>query len=251
MFTDSHAHLTSESLYPHADALIARAKSARVETIVNICTNESTLQRGLELAKRYNSIHNTAATTPHDVDREGESFFPLVVKHVKELVAIGETGLDYHYSHSAHETQKKFLRRYLHLALEHSLPVVIHCRDAFADFFEIIDSDYRNAPGVLHCFTGTLQEAEGVLNRGWYLSLSGIVTFKKSQELREVAKMTPLNRLLIETDAPYLAPQSKRGLQNEPAFLPETAQVIAEAKGVELEQLTQATTENAKRLFKL
>lgn len=251
MYTDSHAHLTSDALYPHIDALLQRAQDARVNAIINICTNETTLQRGLELSRRYPWVRNSAATTPHDVDKEGESFFPQVVRHAKELVAIGETGLDYHYSHSAPETQKRFLRRYLQLALETKLPIIIHCREAFADFFEIIDSDYPNAPGVLHCFTGTLKEAEEVIKRGWHLSLSGIATFKKSTELREAAKITPLSQLLIETDAPYLAPQSKRGLQNEPAFLIETARIIAEAKGIDPAELAAATTKNAKTLFKL
>jgi TatD DNase family protein len=251
MFTDSHAHLTSDSLYPEAEALLQRAKEANVGAIINICTNETTMLRGLQLSKQYPWVYNSAATTPHDVDKEGETFFPQVVKNAKDLVAIGETGLDYYYTHSTPENQKKYLRRYLQLALSLRLPVIIHCREAFADFFEIIDSDYPNAPGVLHCFTGTLKEAEGVLSRGWYLSLSGIATFKKSGELREAAKITPLDRLLIETDAPYLAPQSRRGQQNEPSFLPETAQVIAEAKKIELSELAKATTANAKRLFKL
>ena len=183
------------------------------------------------------------------MDKEGESFFPLVVKHAKELVAIGETGLDYHYSFSTPDNQKKYLRLYLKLALETKLPIIIHCREAFADFFEIIDSRLPGCPGVLHCFTGTLKEAEEVLKRGWYLSLSGIATFKKSTELREVAKITPLDQLLIETDAPHLAPQSKRGLQNEPAYLLETAQMIAAAKGIDVIQLAQSTTANAKSLF--
>ncbi len=251
MYTDSHAHLTSDALFPEVSALLERAVAAQVQPIINICTDEITLQRGLELSKKYPFVYNSAATTPHDVDKEGESFFPQVVKHVKDLVAIGETGLDYHYSYSAPETQKKFLRRYLELALKAELPVIIHCREAFTDFFEIIDADYRHAPGVLHCFTGTLREAEEVIKRGWYLSLSGIATFKKSQELREVAKITPLNQLLIETDAPYLAPQSKRGRQNEPSYLPETAQTLADAKGISIADLTKATTENAKKLFKL
>lgn len=249
MYTDSHAHLTSDALYPGVDDLIQRALDAKVTTLINICTDEITLERGLELAKRYPFIYNTASTTPHDVDKEGESFFPLVVKHAKDLVAIGETGLDYYYHHSAPETQKKFLRRYLKLALETNLPTVIHCRDAFADFFEIIDSDYKDAPGILHCFTGTLKEAEEVIKRNWYLSLSGITTFKKSTELREVAKITPLDRLLIETDSPYLAPQSKRGRQNEPAYITETAQILAEVKQIDPTLLAQATTENAKRVF--
>lgn len=251
MYTDSHAHITSDALFPEIDALLDRAKEAKVQTILNICTDAKTLERGLEISKRYPWVYNSAATTPHDVDKEGEELFPLMERAAKSgaLVAVGETGLDYFYSHSSPQNQKQFLRRYLHLALECKLPVIIHCREAFADFFEMIDSEYRDAPGVLHCFTGTLREAEEVIKRGWYLSLSGIVTFKKSEELREVAKMAPLDRLLIETDAPYLAPQSQRGKQNEPSYLPETAKLIASIKTIDLEELGKATSENAKRLF--
>jgi TatD DNase family protein len=256
-FIDSHAHLTSSAVYPEVDEVLVRAKTAGLEAIVNICTDALTLERGIELAKKYPWIYNTAATTPHDVEKEGEQMFSGIAQHARSgnLVAIGETGLDYHYNHSAPEIQRHFLKRYLHLALECHLPIVIHCRDAFKDFFEILDAEYlvnnRHAPGVLHCFTGTIEEAQEVLDRGWYLSLSGIVTFKKSEELREVAKMTPLSQLLIETDTPYLAPQGKRGRQNEPSYLPETASLVAKVKNIPLEELAKATVANAMNLFQI
>lgn len=254
---DSHAHLTSEAIYPDVDLVISRAQSASVSTIVNICTDALTLERGIELASRYPSIYNTASTTPHDVGKEGESVFPLVKKaaFAGHLVAIGETGLDYHYTHSPKEIQQDFLRRYLHLALECHLPVVIHCRDAFADFFSILDQEYvvngKHQKGVLHCFTGTIEEASEVLKRGWYLSISGIATFKKSEQLRDVVRMAPIEQLLIETDTPYLAPNSHRGKSNEPAYLVETAQLVATVKELSLEAVALATTENAKTLFNL
>lgn len=255
-FIDSHAHLTS-TVYPQVNELLSRAQQAGISAIVNICTDHETLDRGIALRQSYPWVYNTAATTPHDVEKEGESEFDKIARHARSgnLAAIGETGLDYHYHHSPKETQQLFLRRYLKLALECRLPVVIHCREAFADLFAILDEEYKvnglHAPGVLHCFTGTLEEARQVIERGWYLSLSGIVTFKKSDELREAAKIVPLDRLLIETDTPYLAPQGRRGQQNEPAFLPETAACIALARGISLENVAQATAENAKRLFKL
>ncbi len=254
-YFDSHAHLTSQSVYDRIDEILVNAKAAGVTNIVNICTDEETLMKGLDLVKAYPWVYNVASTTPHDVDKEGELLFPLMAKHARngDLVAVGETGLDYYYDHSKPETQQKFLKKYLHLALECKLPVVIHCREAFADFFDIIDSEYvvngKHAPGVLHCFTGTLAEAEEVIKRGWYLSLSGIVTFKKSEVLREVAKMIPLNQLFIETDAPFLAPQSRRGKINEPAYVVETAQKIAEIKGISLEELARVTKENAETFF--
>lgn len=256
-YIDSHAHLTSDALFPTVDALLERAQEAGVIGVINICTDVETLVRGIALSKRYPWVYNTAATTPHDVEKEGELYFDAIAAHArrKDLVALGETGLDYFYAHSPVETQKKFLRRYLQLALECQLPIVIHCREAFADFFEILDAEYKCgsawAPGVLHCFTGTIQEAEQVINRGWYLSLSGIVTYKKSEELRLVAKTVPLSQLLIETDSPYLAPQKHRGKTNEPAFLSNTAEVIAAAKGISLAEVAKAAVANAKRVFSL
>lgn len=256
-FFDSHAHLTGDALIEKVDALIQRAQAIGVNRIVNICTNQVSLERGLELAARQPAILNAAATTPHDVEAEGDEVFHLMTASAREsrLVAVGETGLDYYYEHSDRTIQKDFLRRYLHLALECRLPVIIHCREAFADFFDILDAEYtvngRTGPGVLHCFTGTLSEAEGVLKRGFYLSLSGIVTYKKSEALRQVAKMVPLDRLLVETDAPFLAPQSHRGQVNEPAFLSETCSVIAAVRGVSVAEVASATYINASRVFGL
>jgi TatD DNase family protein len=257
VFTDSHAHLTSSVVFNQVDELIEHAQHAGVNRIVNICTDLLTLERGLILSKKYPWIYQAAATTPHDVEKEGEAVFETMATAARtgHLKAIGETGLDYFYEHSNRAIQQQFLRRYLHLALECQLPTVIHCREAFADFFEILDSEYQQnghyAPGVLHCFTGTMQEAEEVIKRGWMLSLSGIVTFKKSLELQEVAKEVPLNQLLIETDTPYLAPQAYRGKTNEPAYLVETARFIAKIKNITLEEVAQATSSNASLLFNI
>ena len=183
--------------------------------------------------------------------------FPYFAKLAKEgsLVAIGETGLDYFYEHSNKRLQKKFLIQYLHLALETNLPVVIHCRDAFEDLFEIADAEYtvssQSAPLLLHCFTGDKEIAKKALDRGWYLSFSGIVTFKKSESLREAANYVPLDQMLIETDSPYLAPQSRRGKVNFPSYLPETAEKLAILKGVSLDHFAKMTSQNASHFFKL
>lgn len=248
-FFDSHAHLSS---LPHVEEILARAKKEQITHILNICTDKTTLEEGMLLAKKHPYILNAGATTPHDVATEGALFFPLFEKAAreKELVAVGETGLDYHYEHSPIDLQKQFLVKYLLLAATTKLPVIFHCRDAFDDLFSIVDYEYpKTAPAILHCFTGSVQEAEEVLKRGWFLSLSGIVTFKKSETLREVAKMVPLSQLLIETDTPFLAPQSQRGKQNEPAFMVETARCIANVKNISIEEVARATFENAKRLM--
>lgn len=257
MLIDSHAHLTSPVVFEQIDSVLERAQQAGVNDIVNICTDPLSLERGLALSHRFPWIYQAAATTPHDVEKEGEQVFEMMAASARagQLKAVGETGLDYHYEHSNRAIQKEFLRRYLHLALECKLPVIIHCREAFEDLFEILDSEYlingRHAHGVLHCFTGTLAEAEGVIKRGWMLSLSGIVTFKKSNELQEVARDVPLEQLLIETDTPYLAPRKHRGKQNEPAFLVETAHFIADLQKIPFEEFAKATAGNARRLFAL
>ncbi len=247
---DSHAHLTSPDVLPHVEPILLRAKAAGVTHILNICTDPESLRQGILLASQHPHIRNAGATTPHDVAAEGESAFPLFEAAAREgkLSAVGETGLDYHYDYSPKALQQTFLKRYLRLAAETRLPVIFHCREAFADLFAIADAEYAG-PAILHCFTGTFAEAQGVLKRGWYLSLSGIVTFKKSEMLREAAKLVPLSQLLIETDTPYLAPQSRRGKPNEPAFLPETAACIAEAKGISVDEVARASSENARKAF--
>lgn len=256
-FVDSHAHVTSQGFEGQEPHLIEAALQANVRKIVNICTDVKSLEKGLQLAQEFPGFFNTASTTPHDVLQEGESFFPLVRDCAKKgmLRGIGETGLDYHYEHSPRALQKHYLAKYLNLAAEFQLPVVIHCREAFQDFFDILDIEYssngKHLPGVLHCFTGTLQEAEEVLKRGWYLSLSGIVTFKKSVDLKQVAEMVPLEQLLIETDSPYLAPQKQRGKVNQPAFVVEVADCIAQIKNIPVDEVAKHTSSNAENLFKL
>lgn len=247
---DSHAHLTCDPLYKEIDILVERAKKAGLTKIVNICTDPLTLERGVAYAKKEPMIVNVGSTTPHDVEKEGEECFPLFEKHARagDFVAIGETGLDYYYQHADRSVQQHFLRRYLRLAGELSLPVVIHCRDAFDDFLSILKKEF-NGQGILHCFTGTMQEAYAVLDQGFYISFSGIVTFKRSEELQKVAKMVPIERLLIETDAPYLAPHPNRGKQNEPAFLTYTAAFLAHLKGISQEELAEITARNADEVF--
>ena len=249
MFIDSHAHLTSPQVVDHVEEMLQRAQQNKVEKIVNICTDEETLKKGLLLSERHPWVFNAAATTPHDVAKEGDSFFPIVEQHVKELVALGETGLDYHYQHSPQEVQKKFLQKYFELAKKVKLPLIFHCRDAFSDLFEMADVSYSGLPAVLHCFTGTVEEAKKCLARGWLISFSGIITFKKSEALREVVAYVPLDRMVIETDTPYLAPQSKRGKLNEPGYVGEVAAAIAHVKHISVEEVAKATSFNASQFF--
>ncbi len=251
MYLDSHAHISSDALFEKVDDLRKRALVAGVEGIVNICTDEKSLERGILMKGGSPEVVLTASTTPHDVEKEGESFFPKVEEAAKKglLQAIGETGLDYYYEHSPRELQKKYLVKYFGLAKEVNLPVVFHCRDAFSDLFSIAKAEYPKKTALLHCFTGTLEEAKKVLDFGWYISFSGIITFKRSHELREVVKYVPLERMMIETDSPYLAPQSKRGKENEPSFITETAALVAELKGVSVQEVAKQTKVNARSFF--
>ncbi len=229
-----------------------RAQKANISKLINICTDPPSLKEGLLLQEQFpHFLYTTAATTPHDVEKEGESFFPLVEAAIQEqkLIAIGETGLDYFYEHSPKQTQQEFLSRYLALALQTKLPIIFHCREAFEDLFSIATREYPSDKVLLHCFTGTLEEAKRGLELGWMISFSGIITFKKSETLREVARYVPLDRILIETDAPYLAPLSRRGKQNEPSYLAETAECIASLKGISFETIASHTTRNARQFF--
>lgn len=253
MFIDSHAHLTCDALYFDLDQIIERAREAGVEKIINICTDEKTLERGKLAKKRFPLIENVGATTPHDVEELGEKEFTLFehAAQAGDLIAIGETGLDYYYQDLPKTMQQDLFIRYIMLAKQYHLPLVIHCREAFSDLFAIADREYGSEKLLLHCFTGTLKEAFQAIDRGWKISLSGIVTFKKSEALREVAKAIPMEHLFIETDSPYLAPQSKRGQRCEPAFAYETLTIIAALKQCSVEELGKVTMENTRLFFSL
>jgi TatD DNase family protein len=248
---DTHAHLTSDELFFQLDGIISRAKKAGLKKIFNIATDIKTFDRGIELQKREAMIANIAATTPHDVEKEGELFFPIVKEAALrgELIGIGETGLDYFYEHSPVLTQQHYLRKYIELANEVNLPIVIHCREAFADLFKVFDECGSKVPTVLHCFTGTKEEALECVRRGWIVSFSGIVTYKKSVDLRETFKTIPDENIFVETDAPFLAPQSIRGKCNEPAFIVETVEVMAQLKGYSAAKMGQIPFDNAQRIF--
>ena len=248
---DSHAHLTDKRVLPDLDAVVQRAKQAGMTHIINICTDLDSLKKGLALSRSSPWIRTAAATTPHDAHQENPDF-RLALKTAAEeetLVAIGETGLDYHYYPETSKIQRKLLEWHIDLAFERNLPLIIHCREAFKDLFDVLK--HCSIPTLLHCFTGTLDEAEKALDRGWSLSFSGIITFKNSRSLLEIATKVPLDRLLIETDTPYLAPVPFRGKPCEPSFLIETAKVLAEGRDLSLEALLKATSENALSFFRL
>ena len=232
---DVHCHLSHEKYPIDQRSLIAReAFQTGVEKIAVVSTGREQLTDALELQDQFGTdrIKLIAATPPHDIVGADDPLFDDICALAKEkrLSAIGETGLEYFYCPETKIFQKKALYRYIECALSFDLPLAIHCRDAFSDMIPIINTyrqENRPLKGMIHCFTGSLEEAQKLLELGWYLSLSGIVTFPKSTELQEVAKAIPLDRILLETDAPYLAPKQKRGQENRPAYLVYTAEFVA------------------------
>ena len=255
---DAHAHLTGRE-DPDLEALLDRAKKAGVKAIVNVCCDENDLERGLALAKKVQDpkIVTIGAITPHDAAKDMSLFFAKVQEALdkKLLAAVGETGLDYFYMHAPKDSQHLAFKKHIELACDYHLPLVIHCRDAFSDLFSILDEEKRRRQSMpkvmIHCFTGTEVEAKEIIARGWYLSLSGCVTYPKNNVLHKVASSCPLDRLLVETDSPFLAPTPYRGKKNEPAYIKETVQFIAACCGISIELLALKTCENAQTFFDL
>jgi len=263
MFFDSHCHLTSDELAPDFAGVLMRARVAGVTHFLNIGddldSSRAALQQARESDKHGVSMHATAGFHPQNAARfDADSVARLRdLAAQSEIVAIGEIGLDWVYdeTHAQHpgatrEVQERVFRAQIELALELDLPVVIHNRDADDDLLRIVES-YSDLRGVFHCFGSSIEVARRVLQRGFHLGFTGLVTFKNADAVRAVAKMCPLDRLLIETDAPYLAPIPFRGKTNEPAFLPRIAQQIAALHNATIQQIAKTSTTSARRLFNL
>jgi TatD DNase family protein len=253
MLVDHHCHLDFPDFGPDLDGVVGRARSAGVGMIVSISTRIRRFDGLLEIAERYPQVFCSVGTHPHyahtelDVPVEG---IVRLAQHPK-VVAIGEAGLDYFYDKSPREAQATGFRSHIAAAQATGLPLVIHARDADADVAATLEEEMARKPfaAVLHCFTGGPELARRALAIGLYVSFSGILTFKKSDALREIARTVPLDRLLVETDAPYLAPGKFRGKRNEPAYVAETARELARVKGVSEGEIARATTENFFRLY--
>ncbi len=248
---DSHCHLDFADFGGELDEVVARARDAGVRTMVTICTKLHEFERVRAIAEHYDDIWCSVGVHPHEADRE-EGASALVEQAAHDVVvAIGETGLDYYYQHSVRDSQKRSFREHIAAARETGLPLIVHTRDADDDTVSILRDEYEKAPftGVIHCFSTSRELAEKALEIGFYISLSGIVTFRRAEELRAIVRDLPMDRLLVETDAPYLAPMPNRGKRNEPAFVRHIAEVVAREKAVSLESLADSTTENFFRLF--
>src|SRR6195256_4773221 len=256
-FIDSHCHIDGPEYDADREEVVARARDAGVTTMLNVGTGDphsGAFERAVELAEKHSEIYAAVGVHPHDAklfDDAAKQRLLNLVRRSERVIAWGEIGLDYHYDHSPRDTQREVFRRQLRLAREQNLPVVIHSRNADEDTISILSEEltgYQRA-GVLHCFGGSLAMAKRAIELGFFISFAGNLTFKKAEDLREVARQLPLGRLLIETDCPYLTPIPFRGKRNEPARVVETARCLAGIHHRELEEIARTTTENFGRLF--
>lgn len=258
MYIDSHAHIEMSDFDPDREAVIQRALDAGVEIIV--CVGDGDVANdshdaACRLADEHPFIYTTVGVHPHEarlLDDELYAKLKDLSQHPK-VIAWGEIGLDYHYDNSPRDVQREAFRKQLRMARERLLPISIHTREAETDTLAILDDEWKDSGlgGVIHCFSGTRAFAEAAVELGFLISFSGVITFKKAEDLRETARRLAIDKLLIETDSPFLAPVPYRGRRNEPAYVVETARAIAELRGTAAEEIGRVTSENFARLFKL
>ena len=256
---DSHCHIDGPEFDVDREEVIARAREAGVRTMLNVGTGEpesGSFERAVELSEKHEGVYAAVGVHPHDAklfDDAAEQRLVNLVKQSGRVVAWGEIGLDYHYDHSPREVQRDVFGRQLRIARQLDLPVIIHSREADDDTIKILReelSDYERG-GVLHCFGGSLQMAKDAIDLGFYVSFAGNLTFKKAEDLRDVARQLPLDRLLVETDCPYLTPVPFRGKRNEPARVVETARCLAQLHEQPLDEIAKITSDNFRSLFQV
>jgi len=252
---DSHCHLDSSEFDADRDEVIQRALDAGVEHMVAIGTGSGPpdLEAGIRLAERHAAFYATVGVHPHDAAKASQTDLQRLehlLSHPK-IIAVGEIGLDYHYDFSPRDTQKSIFIEQMSIAAAARKPIVIHTREAWNDTLALIEEHWtpRGLPGIMHCFSGGPAESQRALELGFYLSFGGIVTFPKALDVQAAAREAPLDRIVVETDAPYLAPVPKRGKRNEPALMVHTARKLAELRGESFEQISSATSENFRRLI--
>jgi len=258
MLIDTHTHLDDARYDADRDEMIARARDAGVETMITIGCDLATSRAAVELTERFSFVYATVGVHPHEVKEIGDGWYDdlrRLARHPK-IVAYGEIGLDYHYNYSPPRLQRDRFREQIELAKELRLPIVIHTREAQEDTIRILKEEHATAlGGVFHCFSGDAWMTKEALDLGFYLSFSGVVTFQNAQALREIVKTVPHDRILVETDCPYLTPVPHRGKRNEPAYVRFVAEQIVDLLGLSgpdrIEQVARLTTDNARRLFNL
>ena len=253
MLVDSHCHLNYKGLIERQADVLAQARARGIGGFLNISTRQSEWGDVIATAEREADVWASVGIHPHEADKHAELSADqlLAATDHDRVIAIGETGLDYYYDHSDRDVQRRLFRMHIDVARQTGLPVIIHTRDAEEDTLGILEDEMGKGafPALIHCFTASREFGEQVLELGLTISISGIVTFKNAAELQETVKSVPTDRLLVETDAPFLAPVPHRGSTCEPAFVADTAEFVARLRGVEPEQLAETTTNNFKRLF--
>jgi len=252
---DTHCHLTFDGLGRDIDAVIARSKDAGVTEWITVGTDPQENRKAIQLSERFENIYAAVAIHPHEaktVTAETIQELKKLAQH-KKVVAIGETGLDYHYDFSPREEQKKVFAEHLKIAAEMNLPVIIHCREAFDETIEILEEYSAGIKNIVfHCFSGSAEQAKIVLDKGFFISFTGVVTFKNAEKTRLAASVVPLDRLMLETDCPYMSPEPMRRQKvNEPALMVHTAKFLAELKGMDLTGFAEAVTATSRAFFKI
>ncbi len=252
MLFDTHVHLNADQYEEDLQEVIDRARKDKVENMVVVGFDRKTINRAMELVEKYDFLYAAVGWHPVDaIDMTDEdlAWIEDLASHEK-VVAIGEMGLDYHWDKSPKEVQKEVFRRQIHLAKKVKLPIIIHNRDATADVVEILrEEEAKEVGGIMHCFTGSLEVAKECMEMNFFISFGGPVTFKNAKKPKEVVKEIPMEKLLIETDCPYLTPHPYRGKRNEPAYVRLVAEQVAELKNMTIEEVAEKTTANAKKLF--
>lgn len=259
MLIDSHCHIDGKQFDADRDEVVQRAKDAGVAAMLNVGTgdpNTEDFRRAVAVAEKYDSVYASVGVHPHDAklyDDKAEAHLVSLVKSSKKVIAWGEIGLDYYYDHSPRDVQVAVLRRQIRTAREVNLPILIHSRDADDETVAILTEEcsYDGFRGIMHCFGGTPQMAKDLMSIGFLISFAGNVTFKKAENLREAARVVPLDKLLVETDCPFLTPIPFRGRRNEPALVVHTVNFLAQLLSIEPQLLASATTENFMRFFNL
>ena len=266
MLVDSHCHIDGEAFDADRDEVVARATDSGVAAMLNVGTGDphsDDFQKAVAVAEKYENVFASVGVHPHDAklyDDKAENHL-IELGRSEKVIAWGEIGLDYYYDHSPRDVQREIFRRQINVAKDKQLPIIVHSRDANEDTVTILRDEYQQKPdrqgglnkflGIMHCFGGTSEMATELMSIGFLISFAGNVTFKKAENLHEAAQVVPLDKLLVETDCPFLTPVPNRGKRNEPSFVTHTANFLAELYGVEFESLAEQTTRNFAQLFKL
>lgn len=252
MLTDTHAHLTMPE-YQDIDEVLSRAKAAGLEFIIDVGFDIPSSEKSTLLSAGSDLIYTAVGIHPHDAKSFDETCYKKITELLAKprVVALGEIGLDYHYDLSSHDEQKRMFSKLLWTAREEKKPAIFHGRESYHDMADIIRSEGKDVKGVFHSFGGTLEELKWVLDNGFYISINGMITFKKAQNIIDIARTAPIDRILIETDCPYLTPEPNRGKRNEPSYVKFVAEALAKVKGLTVDEIGRITTQNAKNLFKI